>query len=121
MTDKVHVTCYEDCFALYPGVTEVKAEYYGSYQGEFLCSIIKDGEYLLIHDWYGSCSGCDAFEAELGHGDVAREDAINFAESYINSAIPRHKMIEFLEKEVSDDSWCTEKKEMLQDLEGGKF
>lgn len=42
---------------------EVKAmKYFGSYQGDWLAVTDKG----VIHGWYGSCSGCDAFEAEFG-------------------------------------------------------
>lgn len=112
------VYSYEDCFALYPGVTEVEAKYYGSYQGEFLCRIVYNGEILYIHDWYGSCSGCDAFEAEFAwSSSKTKKNLINFAKSYIGAALPKEKMIKYLEHEL--DEWDTEKREMLQDLKDG--
>lgn len=49
------------------GATVYAFEYFGSYQGEWIAKIGED-EYIL--GGYGSCSGCDAFEAEFGYSDT---------------------------------------------------
>lgn len=41
---------------------------FGSYQGEWFALVNYNGEKQWINGWYGSCSGCDAFEAEFGYG-----------------------------------------------------
>jgi len=117
----IKVNSYEDCFKAYPDTKVLEAKYYGSYQGEFLCKIIHKGEAFYIHDWYGSCSGCDSFQAEFGfQWDGSPEDkVIQFAKPYIESALPRDKMLAFLKKEIADDPWGGEKKEMLADMENG--
>jgi len=38
---------------------------FGSYQGDFLAKITYKGRDGYIHDYFGSCSFCDALEAEL--------------------------------------------------------
>jgi hypothetical protein len=115
----VSVSSYEGCIAQFPGVEVIEAKYYGSYQGEFLCKIKKDGEVLYIHDWYGSCSGCDSFEREFDYeyDGVPKEKAVEFARPYVDAALPRDQMLAYLYKNSGD--WDDEKKEMIRDMEAG--
>ena len=39
---------------------------FGSYQGTWLAIVEFNGEKGIVEGSYGSCSGCDAFEAEFG-------------------------------------------------------
>jgi len=48
------------------GVDVVVFEKFGSYQGDWLAKVRHDGHLGWIHGYYGSCSGCDAFEGEFG-------------------------------------------------------
>jgi hypothetical protein len=66
-------------------------EQFGSYQGEWLLLSYKDGEYQIYKDYYGSCSGCDSWEAWDGHDmrdddynliPPTREKAMEFAKDY---------------------------------------
>lgn len=43
---------------------------FGSYQGTFI-AVLEDGRF--IEGSYGSCSGCDAYEAEFGYADRPEE------------------------------------------------
>ncbi len=52
---------------------------FGSYQGTWI-SVLEDGRF--IEGSYGSCSGCDAFEAEFGYGD---EPEINDGKYYLGN------------------------------------
>ena len=41
-------------------------EEFGSYQGDWWSLVeFPNGERYFIHDYYGSCSGCDAFQSEF--------------------------------------------------------
>jgi hypothetical protein len=40
---------------------------FGSYQGDWIAKVSYEGDTFFIRDYYGSCSGCDAFEAEVGY------------------------------------------------------
>lgn len=42
---------------------------FGSYQGDWLADVTFDGGRGIIAGSYGSCSGCDAFEATFGYND----------------------------------------------------
>lgn len=46
-------------------------ESFGSYQGDWLACITYEGRMGIVHGSYGSCSGCDAFEAEFGYSEPA--------------------------------------------------
>lgn len=42
---------------------------FGSYQGDWFARVTYNGETGWIHGYFGSCSGCDSFEAEFGWAD----------------------------------------------------
>ncbi len=74
----------------YPVVAEVRGQHvllyeqYGSYQGEWLMFAHdpKKQEYYIYKGWYGSCSGCDDYEASMNYSNVTRESAMEFAKNY---------------------------------------
>jgi len=50
------------------GATVHRYATFGSYQGPWMATVtLPDGRTGIIRGYYGSCSGCDAFEAELGY------------------------------------------------------
>lgn len=82
--------------AWYFGHELIYFEKYGSYQGEWLMVSFLDDEYYIWKGWYGSCSGCDAYEAEFSW----REDSLTrgrmkeFCENYDPFVvIPKDTMI----------------------------
>lgn len=57
---------YESALAA-AGVTVLAYEQFGSYQGDWWAHIeFPNKERYFVTGSYGSCSGCDAFEAEFG-------------------------------------------------------
>lgn len=57
------------------GATVHEFKNFGSYQGDWWARVtLADGRSGWINGSYGSCSGCDAFEAEFGYGP---EDSCN--------------------------------------------
>jgi hypothetical protein len=60
------------------GVAVLGWEQFGSYQGDWFALILfPNGEKYFIHDYYGSCSGCDAFEAEFGYDSQGKSDYLH--------------------------------------------
>lgn len=58
------------------GAEVLDYETFGDYQGTWLARVRVGGEVGYIEGSYGSCSGCDAFEAEFGwHDDSCDEHA----------------------------------------------
>jgi len=49
------------------GAKIVAFEYFGSYQGDWYALVEVDGQRGWVNGSFGSCSGCDAFEAEFGY------------------------------------------------------
>jgi hypothetical protein len=49
------------------GATVHAYEEFGSYQGRWYARVTYKGETGWINDWHGSCTGCDAFEADVGY------------------------------------------------------
>ncbi|MED4787541.1 hypothetical protein P9429_11665 [Bacillus atrophaeus] len=59
-------------------------EEFGSYQGDWLAKVRYEGQIGWVHDYFGSCSGCDAFEAEFGWEDPSEEDLADFGKRYLS-------------------------------------
>lgn len=59
---------------------------FGSYSGEWLLvAVDQAGIYHVYKDWFGSCSGCDAYEAEFSYDEqITREKAAGFVEQYLS-------------------------------------
>ena len=50
------------------GATILNYEEFGSYQGDWWAKVSYEGRVFWVHGSFGSCSGCDAFQAEFGYG-----------------------------------------------------
>lgn len=56
---------YQKCMEL-AGANVILFERFGSYQGDWWAKVEYEGKTGWVTGSYGSCSGCDAFEAEFG-------------------------------------------------------
>jgi len=56
------------------GAEVLAFEQFGSYQGDWWAKVNYNGRQFWIHGTYGSCSGCDSFEAEFGWSEDQCED-----------------------------------------------
>lgn len=56
---------YSDALEAAGAIIEAFEEF-GSYQGDWWAKVTYNGETGYVNGSYGSCSGCDAFEAEFG-------------------------------------------------------
>lgn len=50
----------------FAGAKVLAFEEFGSYQGDWLAKVQYRGDTFWLRDYYGSCSGCDAFQADVG-------------------------------------------------------
>jgi hypothetical protein len=56
------------------GCNVIRFNEFGSYQGDWLALVEYKGEKGIVHGCYGSCSGCDAFQAQFDYrSDEIRE------------------------------------------------
>lgn len=93
-------------------------ENFGSYQGEWLAKVQDEftGEIGYVHDWYGSCTVCDSFQAEMDYSyedDDDYEDKLRaFGQRY--EIMPESWLQEFLwpSDEDEDDYVSYEREEM---------
>lgn len=60
------------------GVKVLGYEKFGSYQGDWWAHIeFPNHERYFVHSYYGSCSGCDAFEGEFMYGGDDEPDYLH--------------------------------------------
>jgi hypothetical protein len=75
------------------GATVRAFEEFGSYQGEWWALVEYEGRRGWVNGSYGSCSGCDAFQAEFSFCDEERWD--DAAGKYVPSSEYPAKLAEF--------------------------
>lgn len=94
---------------------------FGSYQGDWLAKVNYQGQIGWIHDYYGSCSVCDAFEADLGYdyGDAGykEEKVISFAKRYLDEIGSYEEVFEDISK---NSSWDMEAQKMMNFMKDNK-
>ena len=102
------------------GCEVLQFEEFGSYQGEWFALVDHGGDLGVVSGRYGSCSGCDAFEAEFGWGEdeESEEYAVRLADfgaSYLPPLPVSHYIREYEEKSKGD--WFdSEDQEILNKL-----
>lgn len=88
------------------GARIVAFEYFGSYQGEWWALV----EFRRARGWvngsYGSCSGCDSFEAEFGYGEreANHDNLADFGQVYLDTLLTQQQALESAGRNVSWDS-----------------
>lgn len=96
------------------GAEVILFQEFGSYQGTWLAKVNYHGETGWIEGSYGSCSGCDAFEAEFDWNDKDKPDyqkrLAEFGESYLSSLIPGFQMlVDYKNKSEKAYAWSDDK------------
>lgn len=66
------------------GAEVLAFESFGSYQGDWWALVRFDGRTGWVRGSYGSCSGCDAFEAEFGYDDKDPKKLAAFGKGYLD-------------------------------------
>jgi hypothetical protein len=107
---------YEETFAAVPGVVVEWSHYLGSYQGRLICKLTVAGDEgpRYVWDYYGSCSGCDSYEAEFGfrYGDnePTPEELAAFGKPYVDAALTLEEVLTELTPKPGDwyDIECKE-------------
>jgi len=65
---------YQECLEK-AGAEIISFKEFGSYQGEWMAMVRFNGETGIVQGYYGSCSGCDSYEAEFAFtNEVYEED-----------------------------------------------
>ena len=120
---------YRECLEL-AGATVIDYEEFGSYQGDWLAYIEYEGKKGFIRDYFGSCSGCDSYEAEIGDHyhecvdesyyspheqgyrencaicQVEKKKAVKFGKGYIDEMTDYDKALEIVSVNKEWDMTC---------------
>lgn len=104
------------------GVVVLDFEEFGSYQGDWWSEVkFPNGEVYYVNGSYGSCSGCDSFEAEFGWDDGDKPDYLHrlkeFGLDYLTDCMTLDQAIDQAGRNLSWDmdaqemvNWLTAKK-----------
>lgn len=110
---------YEMCLEK-AGATVVAFQEFGSYQGEWFALVEYNGERGWVEGSYGSCTGCDAFEAEFC--DAYRETEglderyAEFGRGYLEVVMPQEQQLVIMEARMGDkDSWSYDEYKQIYD------
>lgn len=104
------------------GCEVLEFEEFGDYQGSWYALVRLNNEIGLVEGNYGSCSGCDAFEAEFNYNDDTKPDYQErlsaFGEGYL-PALPIDLRIDQLADSLKRWDWSDDR-EALQRLKEWK-
>lgn len=88
-------------------------EEFGDYQGSWYAKVTYQGKTGWVTGSYGSCSGCDSFQAEFDYGKGHPEQYVSFGKSYLDNILTNEEAI----KEASENlSWDHEAEELVKFL-----
>jgi hypothetical protein len=83
------------------GATVLAFKEFGTYQGEWYAYVEYQGQRGWVEGSYGSCTQCDAFEAEFGYdyadGDDYDARLKSFGESYLPPAESSVNILSYLD------------------------
>lgn len=88
------------------GATVLAFSDFGSYQGDWLAKVEWDGKTGWIKDYYGSCSGCDAFQAELNRDwekGYKKQEVIDFGRRYFHEIKTYEEVLEDVSRNIEWD------------------
>jgi hypothetical protein len=96
-------------------------ESFGDYQGSWYAKVTYNGETGWVEGSYGSCSGCDAFEAEFGWSyedePNVQERLAEFGRSYLTVVTPQEQQVAFFERQLAENNSSWYEDEYRQILE----
>ena len=103
------------------GATVHAFEEFGDYQGSWLAKVTYNGKSGWIMDYYGSCSGCDAFESEGAYQDRTKQEWTEFAKQFSKDYLEDIRTYEeVMEKCKENIRWDIDAREMIKWLEEHK-
>jgi hypothetical protein len=95
---------------------------FGSYQGDWWALVRYRGEVGWIHGSYGSCSGCDSFEAEFGFSDRESPEypakLAAFGTTYLGTLMTHAQALEHAKRNLEWDSDAQEMVDWMTSIKG---
>lgn len=93
------------------GADIIEFQEFGSYEGDWFAVL---SNYDVVQGSYGSCSVCDAFQAEFGWDKEETEESLRaFGEGYISDRVTIDELIKRYEVKASEDYAWDDDKEIL--------
>lgn len=96
------------------GATVHVFQEFGDYQGTWIALVTYGLETGWINGSYGSCSGCDAFQAEFGYEKESFDKIADFGETYLGTIISADAMKKQFEK---DSEWDDDAASIIKFIE----
>jgi hypothetical protein len=93
------------------GAKVLAEKHFGSYQGTWVALIVYNGDVMWIKGDYGSCSVCDAFQAEFGYtldDDIDPIKLKKFGERYLDDPLTTRDIVEYFARDTSWDHGAVE-------------
>lgn len=124
---------YEDALEA-AGAEVIDFEQFGDYQGTWIAFVRYEGQLGFITESYGSCSGCDDWEAfdygtltDIENPEESRIKLAEFGKPYLDSMYTFEEMMENCGESTSWDqealtmrAWLEGKKKHFSDIEFNK-
>jgi hypothetical protein len=96
------------------GVEVLDFAEFGSYQGRWIAKVrFPNGEEYFVSDYYGSCSGCDAFEAEFGWSDQDKPDYAHHLRDFGREFLTNCMTKEQAEAELGEHIYGADDQDMI--------
>lgn len=89
---------------------------FGDYQGDWIALVEYNGEIGYIQDCYGSCSGCDSYESDVGY-DATPEQIREFGLRYTDQIVSYDLL---MKKYQEQGKWDREANDVVKFLEETK-
>lgn len=98
------------------GFEVIDYEQFGSYQGDLLVFVKLNQKYGFIIEQYGSCGGCDVFEAEV---KTENPEALRlFGERYFDDVRSYDEALKYVSRHAH---WDQEAKQMVEWVESHRY
>jgi hypothetical protein len=96
------------------GATVHRSEFYGSYDGVWMMHVTHpDGRTGFLIDYYGSCSGCDAYEGTFGwEYEETPEKLAEFAKPYLDELLTKEQAL----AKCAESDWDEDYAKMAKDI-----
>jgi hypothetical protein len=95
------------------GARILRFQYFGSYQGDWFALVEYNNKKQVIHGYFGSCTICDAFQAEFGYEDEDEEKLKEFGQGYLEHPID---LEDYIEKFTLQSEWDMDALEIVDFL-----
>lgn len=108
------------------GAAVIDFEYFGEYSGQWFAKVSYNGETGWIQDWFGSCSHCDAFDAEFDFSEPDETDEVynqrlaEFGRRYLGAILPAQHFLPELDEKAEWDGDAADAAVWIRKVEGMK-